>query len=64
MKKNDKLELLKEILFTEEKESAKNLYSEVERLKSILETPDKLDQKISPLLQKKLDNYKIGRAHV
>lgn len=57
MKKNDKLELLKDILFTEEKETAKNLSSEVERLKSILETPDKLDQKISPLLQQKLDHY-------
>jgi len=57
MGETNRLELLKKILLTEEKETSEYLSAEVERLRSILDDTEALDEKISPILQNKLNDY-------
>ena len=57
MEKNERLELLKKILLTDEKEVTQSLASEIERLKAILDAPQELAQKIDPLIEQKINNF-------
>lgn len=57
MKTNERLELLREILLTDEKEVISYLKSEVKEISSILDSPEKLSDKISPTIQQKLDEF-------
>lgn len=57
MEQNERLELLKKILLTEEKEVTESLASEVEQLKETLNVPEKLASKIDPLVDEKINKF-------
>ena len=57
MEQNERLELLKKILLTEEKEVTESLASDVERLKTILNTPEELADKIDPIINTKIKDF-------
>lgn len=60
MEQNERLELLKKILLTDEKEITDSLALEVERLKTTLDVPENLAAKISPLVDKKINDFSNG----
>lgn len=57
MEQNERLELLKKILLTEESEVTKSLASDVKRLKTILNTPEELATKIDPIINSKIQDF-------
>lgn len=56
MEQLNRLELLKEILLAEEKDVTQSLVDKVEKLAGTLNEPDKLAEKIDPLVDAKINN--------
>lgn len=57
MQEQDKLQILKELLFTEEKEFAETLSKKVEILTEILDRKENLSQKVDPIVDDKLTSF-------
>jgi len=57
MQEQDKLQILKELLFTEEQEFAEALSKKVEILTEILDRKENLSQKVDPIVDDKLTSF-------
>ena len=55
MEQDERLQLLKNILFDDEKEAATSLNKKVEKLNRTLDEPEELAPKINPIVDKKID---------
>jgi hemerythrin len=57
MEQKDKLKLLKEILLTEDRVFAQTITKKIEKLNSVINTKDKLSEKVDPIIKDQLDDF-------
>ncbi len=57
MSKNEKLDLLKDILLTDERESVYSLKEKIKQLEAVINEKEELSKKIDPILDDKLSNF-------
>jgi len=57
MKQNDRLELLKEILLTDEKEVTTDLVEKVEELSRLVNEKEEIARRVTPLVDSKIDTF-------
>lgn len=57
MEEQDKIKILKDLLFTEEKEYADSIARKVEELNKIVHQKNKLSDKVDPIIDDKLDEF-------
>ena len=57
MQKNERLELLKNILLSEEKEVSKNLASDIKRLQEILDSEEEIADRVNPIINSNIESF-------